>query len=80
MGADRKQHLGPVRVRHWLTRATCSVELPLRPLARAAAPLEPSLLPPSLRARVRKQCAEKCQRGADTRSERLGGSALRTHQ
>ena len=68
MGADRKANAlvpeGPAYSRD------CSVELPLRPSARAAPPLGPSLLSRRLRAWWRQ--VVRHVKGADTKANTLG--------
>ena len=76
MGADRRGNT----VGRFEPRAAylsdCSVELPLRPSARAAPPLGPRSLARRLRARTGGGWCWVVSTGIDTKAERLGGGAL----
>ena len=77
-GADRERRtLGNWFEPQTVYSSRCSVELPLRPNARAAPPSGPSLLPRRLRARTGVAGVGKCQRAlTQMQTFDAGGGAL----
>ena len=77
MGADRKASIRGLRFeRHAADSSDCSVELPLRPSARAAAPLGPRWLLCRLRAERSVAGGEECQWALTQKRTLWGGGAL----